>query len=42
MYGVIVGGVARSGVVADNMRRTRLAYHYAIRHVRKQKANMVK
>ena len=24
------------------MRRTRLAYHYAIRHVRKQEANMVK
>ena len=35
-------GRPRSGVVADCMRRTRLAYHYAIRHVRKQEANMVK
>ena len=35
-------GRPRSGVVADCMRRTRLAYHYAIRHVWKQEANMAK
>jgi len=35
-------GRPRSGVVSDCMRRTRLAYHYAIRHVRKQEVNLVK
>ena len=29
-------GRPRSGAVADCMRRTQLAYHYAIRHVQKQ------
>ena len=31
-----------SGVIADIMRRTRAAYHYTIRHVRKNEAEIVR
>ena len=34
-------GRPRSGVVADCMRRTRLAYHYAIRYVRRKERDII-